>query len=114
MVILVPFLFVLALLAVGLAPFVGPFALVVLLVALGVWAVWKVAADLLALRGENVFRQAETAELLGRGGPDDPEFILVRRRPNAAEEKSPTDEDAAASGSPVDPTGRRGSTERST
>jgi hypothetical protein len=101
---LVPFLFALALLAVGLAPFVGPFALLVLLLALGVWVVWKVVADVLVLRGENVFRQAETAELLGRGGPDDPEFILVRRRPNAAEEKSPTDEDAAASGPPVDPT----------
>jgi hypothetical protein len=110
---LVPFLVLLTFLAVGLAPFVGPFALVVLLAALAVWAVWKVAADLLALQGENVFRQAETAELLGRGGPDDPEFILVHRRPNAAEEKSPTDEDAAASGSPVDPTGRRGSTEGS-
>jgi hypothetical protein len=92
---LVPFLVLLALLAVGLAPFVGPFALVVLLVALGVWVFWKVTADLLALRGENVFRQAKTAELLGRGGPDDPEFILVHRRPHGAEEKSPTDEDAA-------------------
>jgi hypothetical protein len=109
---LFPFLVLLAILAVGLAPFVGPFALVVLLVALGVWVVWKVAADLLALRGENVFRQAETAELLGRGGPVDPEFILVRR-PHGAEEKSPTDEDAAASGSTVDRTGRRGSTEGS-
>ena len=50
MVTLVPFLVLLALLAVGLAPFVGPFALVVLLMTLGVWVFWKVTPDLLALR----------------------------------------------------------------
>jgi hypothetical protein len=111
---LVPFLVLLALVAVGLAPFVGPFALVVLLLALGVWVFWKVAADLLALRGENVFRHAETSELLGRGGPDDPDFILVHRRPHGTEEKAPTDEDAAAPRPPVDRTGHRGSTEGST
>jgi hypothetical protein len=80
---LVPFFAALALLAVGLAPFVGPFALIVLLIALGLWGAWKAAANLLAVRGENVFRFAETSELLGRGGQDDPDFVLVRRRPQS-------------------------------
>jgi hypothetical protein len=89
---LVPFLLALALFAVVLAPFVGPFALAVLLVALALWGLWRVAASLLDMRGENVFRLAETSELLGRGGPDDPDFILVHRRPHGAEEEAPTRE----------------------
>jgi hypothetical protein len=84
---LVPFLAALALVAVGMAPFVGPFALLVFLVGLVLWLVWKVAANFLALRGENVFQQVPTSELLGRGGPDDPDFILVRRRAHSAEEE---------------------------
>jgi hypothetical protein len=91
---LVPFLAVLALVAVGVAPFVGPFALLVFLVALGLWGLWKTVADLLALRGENVFRLVETSELLGRGGPDDPDFVLVPRRRHGAEQNAPGDDDA--------------------
>jgi hypothetical protein len=90
---LVPFLAALALVAVGLAPFVGPFALAVFVVALGLFGLWKFAANLLALRGENVFRLAQTSELLGRGGPDDPDFILVHR-PRGAEEEAPIHADA--------------------
>jgi hypothetical protein len=111
---LVPFLVVLAIVVIGLAPFVGPFLLAVLLVALGVWGLWKVAANLLALRGENVFRLAETTELLGRGGPDDPDFILVHRRPQGAEEEVPTDQDEVARMASIERTGRRGSRERGT
>jgi hypothetical protein len=93
---LVPFLAALTLLAVAVAPFVGPFALVVLLVALGLWVLWKAAADFLNLRGENLLQVAKTSELLGRGGPDDPDFILVRRRHQGAEEKASTEEAAVA------------------
>jgi hypothetical protein len=93
---LVPFLAALALVAIGVVPFVGPFALAILLVALGLWGLWKAAANVLAVRGENVFRLAKTSELFGRGGPDDPDFILVHRRPHDAEEEAPTHEDTVA------------------
>jgi len=92
---LVPFLLALTLITVGVAPFVGPFALVAFLVALGLWVLWKVVADVLNLRGENIFRLAEASELLGRGGPDDPDFMLVRRRRDVARAEKPTDEGSA-------------------
>ena len=80
MVTLVPFLIALAvLLAVSLVPFVGAFLLLVSLVALLLWGLWKAGATLLALTGENVFRLAATSELFGRGGPDDPDWMLVPR-----------------------------------
>ncbi len=81
MVTLVPVVIVLAaLVAVSLLPFVGAFALLVSLVALLLWGLWKAAANLLDLTGENVFRLAKASEgLFGRGGPDDPEWILVPR-----------------------------------
>lgn len=79
---LVPFVIALAvLLAVSLVPFVGAFALLVSLVALLVWGLWKAGANVLELTGENVFRLAKTSDdLLGRGGPDDPEWMLVPRQ----------------------------------
>ena len=81
MVTLVPFMVALAvLLAVGLVPAVGAFALLVSLAALLMWGLWKAGANLLDLTGENVFRLAETSELFGRGGPDDPDWMLVPRR----------------------------------
>ena len=92
MITLVPFLLALALIAVVVAPFVGPFALALLLVAFVFWGLWKVTANVLDWRGENVFRLVEPAELLGRGGPDDPDFILVHRRPNGTEQEAPTHE----------------------
>ena len=81
MVTLVPFVIVLAvLLALSLVPFVGAFALLVSLVTLLLWGVWKTAANVLDVTGENVFRVAETSDhLLGRGGPDDPDWMLVPR-----------------------------------
>jgi hypothetical protein len=83
---LVPFLIALAvLLVVGAAPFVGAFALLASLAALLLWVLWKVGANLLDLRGENVFRLAETSELLGRGGADDPDFALLPRQRRSAE-----------------------------
>jgi hypothetical protein len=85
---LVPLFAGLALVAVGATPFVGPFALAVLLVALAVWGLWKAAANILALLGENVFRRAGTSELLGVGGQDDPDSMLVPRRSDGGEEGS--------------------------
>jgi hypothetical protein len=83
---LVPFLIALAILVVmGVAPFVGAFALLVSLGALLLWGLWKAGANLLNLTGENVFRRAETSELFGRGGADDPEFMLVSRQRRLAE-----------------------------
>ena len=73
MVTLVPFVIALGvLLTVGLAPFVGPFALLVSLVGLLTCVLWKAVADVLALRSESVFRLAKTTELLGRGGRTTP------------------------------------------
>jgi hypothetical protein len=82
---LVPFLIALAvLLVVGAAPFVGAFALLASIAALLLWGLWRAGASLLALKGENVLRFVQTSELLGRGGADDPDFMLVpRRRPLA-------------------------------
>jgi len=78
---LVPLLIALALLlVVSVAPFVGAFLLLVSLVALLTWGVWKAAANLLGLTGESVFRLAQTPELFGRGGPDDPGWMLVPRQ----------------------------------
>jgi hypothetical protein len=83
---LVPFLIALAvLLVVGATPFVGAFALFVSLAALLLWGLWKAGANLLALRSENVFRLAETSKLFGRGGADDPDFMLVPRQRRLAE-----------------------------
>jgi hypothetical protein len=93
---LIPFLAALALVAVGLAPFVGPFAFAVFVVALGLFGLWKLGANLLALRGENVFRLAKTSDLFGRGGPDDPDFVLVRRRARGTAEEAPIHEDAGS------------------
>jgi hypothetical protein len=77
---LVPILIALAvLLAVGVAPFVAAFAVLVLLGALLLWGLWKAGANVLGLTGENVFRVTETSELFGRGGPDDPDLMLVPR-----------------------------------
>jgi hypothetical protein len=84
---LIPFVVALAvLLAVGATPFVGAFALLVSLGVLLLWGLWKTGANVLDLRGENVFRLAQTSELLGRGGRDDPDFILVSRQRRLAEE----------------------------
>jgi hypothetical protein len=78
---LVVFLIALAvLLVLGLAPFVGAFVLLVSLGVLLLWVLWKLVANFLDLTGENVFRLAQTSELLGRGGPDDPDFMLVPRQ----------------------------------
>lgn len=78
---LVPLLIALALLlVVSVAPFVGAFLLLVSLVALLTWGVWKAAANVLGLTGENVVRLAQTPELFGRGGPDDPDWMLVPRQ----------------------------------
>lgn len=86
---LVPFLIALAvLLVVGATPFVGAFALFVSLAALLLWGLWKVGANLLNLTGENVFGLAQTSELFGRGGPDDPDFMLVPRERRLAEGNS--------------------------
>jgi len=83
---LVPFLIALAvLLVIGVAPFVGPFALLVSLGVLLLWGVWKASANILAVTGENVFRLAQTSELFGRGGADDPDFTLAPRQPRLAE-----------------------------
>ena len=83
---LVPFLIALAvLLVVGAAPFVGAFALLVSLGALLLWGLWKAGANVLALRGANVFRLAEASGLFGRGGADDPDFTLVPRQRRRAE-----------------------------
>jgi hypothetical protein len=68
------------LLVLGMAPFVGAFALLVSLGALLLWGLWKAVANFLDLTGENVFRLAQTSELLGPGGPDDPDFMLVPRQ----------------------------------
>jgi hypothetical protein len=99
---LVPFLAVLALVALGATPFVGPFALAIFLAALALWIFWKAVANLLGLWSDNVFRLAETSDLLGRGGPDDPDFVLVPRRPHGAEEEAATDEDELVRISPID------------
>ena len=86
MVTLVPFVIAVGLLlVVGVAPFVGAFALLVSLGALLLWGLWKVGANLLDLTGDNVFRLAKTSELFGRGGPDDPDFTLVPRQRRLAE-----------------------------
>jgi len=83
---LLPFLIAVAVvLVVGVAPFVGAFALLVSLGLLLLWGLWKVGADLLALTGHNVFRLAETSNLFGRGGPDDPDFTLIPRQRRLAE-----------------------------
>jgi hypothetical protein len=83
---LLPFLIALAvLLVVAAAPFVGAFALLVSLAALLLWGLWKVGANLLNLTGENVFGLVETSQLFGRGGPDDPDFMLVPRARRLAE-----------------------------
>jgi hypothetical protein len=83
---LLPFLIALAvLLVVGTAPFVGPFALFVSLAALLLWGLRKAGANLLNLTGENVLRLAQTSELFGRGGADDPDSMLVRRQRRLAE-----------------------------
>jgi hypothetical protein len=86
---LIVFLIVLAvLLVLSVAPFVGAFALLVSLGALLLWGLWKAVANFLDLTGENVFRLAQTSELLGRGGPDDPDFMLVPRQRRLAEGSS--------------------------
>ena len=102
---LVRFMIVLAvLLAVSPVPFVGAFALVVSLVTLLVWGLWKAGANVLALKGENVFRVAKTSELLGRGGPDDPDWMLVprRQRPRIQAEPVPRSVVPTASGEPTE------------
>jgi Thioredoxin like C-terminal domain len=95
---LVVFLIALAVvLVLGVAPFVGAFALLVSLGALLLWGLWKAVANFLDLKGENVFRLAQTSELLGRGGPDDPDFMLVPRQRRLAEGDSGPLEPARAS-----------------
>jgi Thioredoxin like C-terminal domain len=88
---LVPFLLALAvLLVVGATPFVGPFLLLVSLGAFLLWGLFKASAILLGVTDENVFRVAGRSELLGRGGADDPDFILVprQRRPAGGSDDS--------------------------
>ena len=105
MVTLVPFVIALGvLLTVGLAPFVGPFALLVSLVGLLTCVLWKAVADVLALRSESVFRLAKTTELLGRGGPDDPDWMLVprQRRPRIQAEPLQRDVAQTESGGPTE------------
>jgi Thioredoxin like C-terminal domain len=95
---LVVFLIVLAvLLVLSVAPFVGAFALLVSLGALLLWGLWKAVANFLDLTGENVFRLAQTSELLGRGGLDDPDFMLVARQRRLAEGNSDPMEPVRAS-----------------
>jgi hypothetical protein len=84
-------------LVLAVAPFVGAFALLVSLGALLLWGLWKAVANFLDLKGENVFRLAQTSELLGRGGPDDPDFMLVPRQRRLAEGDSGPLEPARAS-----------------
>jgi hypothetical protein len=108
---LLPFLAALALVALGVAPFVGPFALAVFLAALALWLLWKVAAMLLGLWSDNVFRLAQTADLLGRGGPDDPDFVLVPRRLHGPEEAAATADDELVSISSTDGPGHAAQTE---
>lgn len=99
---LIPFLAALALVALGVAPFVGPFALAAFLAALVLWLFWKAAANLLGVSGENVFRLAQTSELLGRGGPDDPDFVLVPRRLHVPEEDAAIADDELVRSSSTD------------
>jgi hypothetical protein len=87
------------LLVVGVAPFVGAFLLLVSLVALLLWGLWKAGANLLALTGENVFRLAETSELFGRGGPDDPDWMLVPRQRRPHIQAEPLQRSVAPTGS---------------
>jgi hypothetical protein len=54
------------------------------------------------VRGENVFRLAETSELFGRGGPDDPDFILVPRRRHEAEQSASGQDDEVGRVPPTD------------
>ena len=99
---LIPFLAAFALVALGVAPFVGPFALAAFLVALVLWLFWKAAANLLGLWSDNVFRLAQTSDLLGRGGPDDPDFVLVPRRLHGPEEDAAIDDDEPVRASSTD------------
>jgi Thioredoxin like C-terminal domain len=84
-------------LVLAVAPFVGAFALLVSLGALLLWGLWKAVANFLDLKGENVFRLAQTSELLGRGGPDDPDFMLVPRQRRLPEGDSGPPEPVRAS-----------------
>jgi hypothetical protein len=98
---LVPFLIALALLlVVGVAPFVGTFLLLVSLVALLLWGLWKAVAIVLGLTGENVLRRAGTSEdLLGRGGPDDPDWMLVPRQQHPRIQAEPLQRSVVPKGS---------------
>jgi hypothetical protein len=81
---LVPFLIAVALLLVaGLVPYVGAPLLLVSVVAFLLWGLWKLGANVLDLTGQNAFRLTRRSEpLFGRGGPDDPDWVLVpRKRP---------------------------------
>ena len=92
MITLVPFLLALAvLLVVSLAPFVGPFVLLLSLSVLVLWALWKASASVLTVTGENVLRRAQASELFGRGGADDPDFTLVPSRRRLAEGNGASD-----------------------
>jgi hypothetical protein len=92
---LVPFLIAVALLVVaGLVPYVGAFLLLVSLVAFLLWGLWKAGANFLDLTGQNVFRLAKTSDgLFGRGGPDDPDWMLVprQRRPHIQADTTPAE-----------------------
>jgi len=89
---LIPFLLALAvLLVVSLAPFVGPFVLLLSLSVLVLWALWKASASVLTVTGENVLRRAQASELFGRGGADDPDFTLVPSRRRLAEGNGASD-----------------------
>ena len=92
MITLIPFLLALAvLLVVSLAPFVGPFVLLLSLSVLVLWALWKASASVLTVTGENVLRRAQASELFGRGGADDPDFTLVPSRRRLAEGNGASD-----------------------
>ena len=109
MITLIPFLLALAvLLVVGVAPFVGPFVLLLSVSVLVLWGMWKASASALTATGENVLRRAQASELFGRGGADDPDFTLVPSRRRPAEENGASDRPVLSSPDGCQITPRRG------
>ena len=93
---LVPVLIATTLVA-ALAPFVGAFVFLLSLVLLLFWVLWNLGANLIHLTGGSVLRRAERSELFGRGGPDDPDLMLVPRPRQSSEIQ-----DTATAASPLD------------
>ena len=98
---LVPVLIAVTLL-IGLAPFVGAFAFLVSLVALLLWVLWRIGANVVHLTGGSVFRRAEMSELFGRGGPDDPDLMLVPRPRQSHPQRRTVSEAQDTGASPLD------------